>query len=455
VSLRNKFLAVLIVPVVVLVASTTLLVLSRHRTNATLGAEREAYLIRDAVQAIQNDLVDAETGMRGYLLTGDDSFLEPYDTGVGRIGSDLDALEELTSVDGSQIGRIERLRTMAYERIHLLSGLRPFVPVTERTDQEQLSKQLELGREAMDEIRVLLSELQDRTDELLAERTRDLDTMRRVSFLLAIGGTPIAVLVSFVLLLFLARGAGARIGAMEANADRMQNGLPLLPARPRDDELGRLEAALIESGTRVVELQGELQRQATLDPLTRLPNRRGFVPMAEHRLEVAKRNHQPLALMFVDVDGLKGVNDTLGHATGDWLIAETAYVLRTTFRASDLIARMGGDEFCILFAAETDAAVEGAARRLQTAMDRSNRDPERPFRLSLSAGVSRFDPEDPRTLDELMGVADERMYVKKRARQAAGASSVRDAGEPGPAGAEAPGAEPAGAEPAGAEPSRG
>lgn len=439
-SLRNKVLAVLIVPVVVLVASTTLLVLSRQRTNATLGAEREAYLIRDAVQAVQNDLVDAETGMRGYLLTGDDSFLEPYDTGVGRIGSDLDALEALTDADGSQIGRIERLRDLAYERIHLLSGLRPFVPVTERTDQEQLTKQLELVRQAMDEVRTLLGELQDRADQLLAERTHDLDTMRRMSFLLAVAGTPIAVLVSLVLLVLLARRIGGRISAMEANADRMQNGLPLLPPARRDDELGRLESALIESGTRVVELQGELQRQATLDPLTRLPNRRGFVPMAEHRLEVAKRNHQPLALMFVDVDELKQVNDTLGHATGDWLIAETAYVLRTTFRASDLIARMGGDEFCILFAAESDAAVEGAARRLQTTMDRSNGDPGRPFRLSLSAGVSRFDPEDPRSLDELMATADERMYAKKRSRQAAGVSSVREtrAPEPQPSGAESP-----------------
>lgn len=279
-SLRNKFLAVLVVPVVVLVASTTLLVLSRQRTNATLAAEREAYLIRDAVQTIQKDLVDAETGMRGYLLTGDDSFLEPYDVGVGRIGSDLDTLESLTAPDGSQIGRIARLRPLAYERIRLLSGLRPFVPVTERTDREQLSKQLELGRQAMDEVRVLLGEMQDRADQLLAERTHELDTMRRLSFVLAVGGTPIAVLVSLILLLILARGVGRRIGVMEANADRMQNGLPLVAPTPRGDELGHLERALIESGTRVVELQGELQRQATLDPLTRLPNRRGFVPMA-------------------------------------------------------------------------------------------------------------------------------------------------------------------------------
>lgn len=433
-SLRNKLFAVVIVPVVVLVASTTSLVLSRHRTDATLAAERDAYLIRDAVQAVLNDLVDAETGMRGYLLTGDDGFLRPYETGVGRIGTDLDRLRSLTAADASQTDRVERLGDLAHERVRLLSGLRSFVPVTEATDRARLSHQLDVGRQTMDEVRALLAELGDRADRLLAARGSDLDAMRRLSFLLAVGGTPIAVLVSLVLLLILGRGVGARIGAMEANADRMQNGLPLLPAPRRDDELGHLEAALIESGTRVVELQGELQRQATLDPLTRLPNRRGFVPMAEHRLEVAKRNHQPLALMFVDVDGLKHVNDTLGHAMGDWLIAETAYVLRTTFRASDLIARMGGDEFCILFAAVSDAAVEGAARRLEASMDRSNLDPERPFRLSLSAGVSRFDPEDPRTLDGLMALADERMYANKRARRAAGASSVRDQGPPETAG---------------------
>jgi diguanylate cyclase (GGDEF)-like protein len=425
VSLRSKFLAVLIVPVVVLLASTTLLVLSRHRTNGTLAAERETYEIRDSVQAIQNDLVDAETGMRGYLLTGDDTFLEPYETGAGRLGSDLDALGALTDPDGTRIGRIERLRSLAYERIHLLSGLRVFAPVTERTDRAQLTDLLEQGRVAMDDVHALLGEMQARADQLLHDRRAALDSMRRLSFAIAVAGTPIALLVSFVMLLLLARGFGRRVAAMEANADRLQNGLPPIPSTDRDDELGHLERALTESGTRVIELQGELQRQATLDPLTRLPNRRGFVPMAEHRLEVAKRSHQPLALMFVDVDGLKQVNDTLGHATGDWLIAETAYVLRTTFRASDLIARMGGDEFCILFAAETDHAVEGAARRLQAAMDRSNGDPGRPFRLSMSAGVSRFDPEDGASLDRLMAEADERMYVKKRERRTAGATSVR------------------------------
>jgi diguanylate cyclase (GGDEF)-like protein len=299
VSLRSKILAALVVPVVVFIASTALLLVSRQRAIGTLAAEPSAYEIRDAMQTV------------------------------------------------------------------------------------------------------------------------------RLSFLIAVVGTPLAVVVSLVLILLLARQVGARINAMEANADRMQDGLPLLAPEPRDDELGHLERALIESGTRVLELQGELQRQATLDPLTRLPNRRGFVPMAEHRLELAKRHHQPLALMFVDVDGLKRVNDTLGHAIGDWLIAETAYVLRTTFRASDLIARMGGDEFCVLFSAESDTSVEGAARRLQGSLDSSNRDPERPFRLSLSAGVARFDPEDPRSLDQLMAIADERMYAKKRARRAAGASSMR------------------------------
>ena len=97
----------------------------------------------------------------------------------------------------------------------------------------------------------------------------------------------------------------------------MESGMPLREPSTSDDELGRLERVLVQSGTRIGELQAELRRMGTSDALTRLMNRRGFLPTAEHQLKVAKRTHQPLALMFLDLDGLKRVNDTLGHATGD------------------------------------------------------------------------------------------------------------------------------------------
>jgi len=228
---------------------------------------------------------------------------------------------------------------------------------------------------------------------------------------------PLGVLASLlVVMLFVQRLAG-RIVRTEEIARMMEAGMPLREPSTSDDELGRLERVLVQSGRRVGELQGELRRMGTSDSLTRLMNRRGFLPTAEHQLKVAKRTHQPIALMFLDLDGLKQVNDTLGHSAGDRMLTEGAFVLRETFRASDLIGRMGGDEFCVLFAATSYHTAKIALARLKNATDVANAQEGRPFTLSFSAGVAMFDPDDPCTLDQLIALADEQMYVRKRAKR--------------------------------------
>lgn len=235
---------------------------------------------------------------------------------------------------------------------------------------------------------------------------------------------PLGVLTALlVVMLFVQRLAG-RILRTEEIARLLEGGMPLREPSTSDDELGRLERVLVRSGTRVVELQDELRRIGTSDALTRLMNRRGFLPTAEHQLEVAKRSHQPMALMFLDLDGLKRVNDTLGHSIGDGMITEGAFVLRETFRASDLIARIGGDEFCVLFEVESYHAAEVALARLQAAVDEANEQEGRPFILSFSAGVAMFDPEDPCTLDRLIAVADEQMYAAKRGKSRGGVAAT-------------------------------
>ena len=107
---------------------------------------------------------------------------------------------------------------------------------------------------------------------------------------------------------------------------------------------------------------------------------------------------QTMALMFLDLDELKGVNDTLGHAAGDGMIAEGAFVLRETFRSSDLIARMGGDEFCVLFPADSYRSAKIALTRLKNSVDKVNAQEGRSFMLSFSAGVAIFDPDRPEHL---------------------------------------------------------
>ena len=159
------------------------------------------------------------------------------------------------------------------------------------------------------------------------------------------------------------------------------------------------------------------QNLSFLDELTGLFNRRGFLGHARPQLDAAARLHRPMLLIFVDLDGLKPINDRLGHAAGDQALVDTAAVLRSTFRERDIIARLGGDEFVVLV---TDASLvnpDGLLARLDHRVRAMNDRPGRPFVLAFSTGVSRFDPGSPETLEELLSQADRRMYREKRRRK--------------------------------------
>jgi diguanylate cyclase (GGDEF)-like protein/PAS domain S-box-containing protein len=159
------------------------------------------------------------------------------------------------------------------------------------------------------------------------------------------------------------------------------------------------------------------QNLSLLDELTGLYNRRGFLGHARPQLDAAARLHRPMLLIFVDLDGLKPINDRLGHAAGDQALVDAAAVLRSTFRERDIIARLGGDEFVVLV---TDASLvnpDGLLARLDQRIQAMNDRPHRPFVLAFSTGVSRFDPGTPETLEELLSQADRRMYREKRRRK--------------------------------------
>jgi diguanylate cyclase (GGDEF)-like protein len=152
------------------------------------------------------------------------------------------------------------------------------------------------------------------------------------------------------------------------------------------------------------------------DELTTLYNRRGFVTLAEQWLRLAARTKRTPLLLFVDVNGMKPVNDRLGHAMGDRMLRDTADLLRATFRDSDIVARLGGDEFVVL---AVDALPNHAAllqERLQRNIERFNQTVQRPFVVSMSVGVSVWDPAQPRSVAELLAEADARMYEAKRRR---------------------------------------
>jgi diguanylate cyclase (GGDEF)-like protein len=154
------------------------------------------------------------------------------------------------------------------------------------------------------------------------------------------------------------------------------------------------------------------------DELTGLNNRRGFYLLAEAALRAARRDRGDFLLALLDVDGLKHVNNEHGHDVGDLLISDVALVMGAALRESDILARMGGDEFCVLVINPKDGPAM-LRLRLVEAFRHFNATDTRPYQLSASIGIVAGVADDSTTVDELLARADELMYREKRSRPGA------------------------------------
>jgi len=159
--------------------------------------------------------------------------------------------------------------------------------------------------------------------------------------------------------------------------------------------------------------EAEVRKLALTDDLTNLYNRRGFFLLAEQQLKLAQRSQTNTDLLFIDLDGLKTINDTFGHEMGDIAIVSMANLLKETFRKSDIIGRLGGDEFAILTQASNSHAI---LQRMQANIHHYNHTQQLPFQISMSIGVQSYDPARPISLDNLVTLADTQMYQQKRAK---------------------------------------
>jgi diguanylate cyclase (GGDEF)-like protein len=138
--------------------------------------------------------------------------------------------------------------------------------------------------------------------------------------------------------------------------------------------------------------------------------------LIEHQLKVAKRENIGKVLLYADLDELKAINDKFGHQEGDTALIETANILRKNYRESDIIARIGGDEFVVFPIGTSGDCVEKILDRLQQAVEEDNVLNNRGHKLSISAGTSFYNPDNPCSVDELLAFADRSMYENKMKR---------------------------------------
>jgi len=344
--------------------------------RAYLAAEEQADRLRDAERAllaVELSLHGAESGQRGYLLTGREDYLGPYERALDDIGRQM-----------------EEARTLLAEKPEALA-LFWNVDALVRRKLAELYHALELRREEGFDaaLRVVNTDIGMAEMREIRARTQEIQKLLQ-----------------------------AQVSAeLARSAQRSSNTL-----------LGALMSGIVFAGLALAaylvivwdlrerrQLAARVQEQANHDQLTQLPNRRFFEQWLGYSLAQARRDGAPLALLFLDLDGFKAVNDRHGHKAGDELLVEIARRLRQTVRESDMLARLGGDEFALLAPNAKDGReLAHVAQRLLQVLD----DPRQPALsdqpIGASIGVALF-PEDASDVQGLFAAADAAMYAAKRA----------------------------------------
>jgi diguanylate cyclase (GGDEF)-like protein len=371
---RDRFLGLYVFLVAGLVAAAALFIYEARLIVEDNANDEEAFAVLLAGNQVLHDLENAETGQRGYLLTGGSAYLEPYRQGVDDLDDTMSKLRQAVAADPDSVDLVRKVERAKSEKVMELartiglaqSGNREAALAFVRTDE---------GKGIMDALRRDLELLLDRWRYRRSLATRDAHT--RVIF----ESAALAAIAALVCGLI---GYAAFVQRRAFASAR--------------------DASIL------------LTEQATHDALTDLPNRRHLLNALDALTIECAQEGVRATLLYLDIDGFKPVNDTLGHAAGDALLCELARALRATIDEDDLLARVGGDEFVVLTRRNAnDAQLRALAQRLIACVSATGeREYGGRFAIGVSIGITTI-PDRASTGLELLDVADSAMYRAKRA----------------------------------------
>ena len=247
-------------------------------------------------------------------------------------------------------------------------------------------------------------------DAALLNVTEDSEQLRRNVSRLIEQGEEIANETIFQTLL---SDANRELASLLQDARKVEED-PLLD----DGQVGRMKKLVMRAvhcAAKQYMLQAELGNLALTDELTGLCNRRGFMAIAERQLKIGHRTGRGIVLFFMDIDGMKQINDSFGHGEGDRALKRMAKALKMTFRDSDVIARLGGDEFAVLAIEASDNSETAIRARLAEDL-KSVSAGETRYTITLSLGAVRINICSSASIGEWMVRADQAMYEQKRRR---------------------------------------
>ncbi|ERH48246.1 diguanylate cyclase (GGDEF) domain-containing protein [Ectopseudomonas chengduensis] len=341
------------------------------QTSLSSGRDvQDLYRSLYRLSSLLSILQDAEIGQRGYLLTGNEQYLAPYERAIGQLDEQLLLLVEtpmlraykpdIDAIAGlSQLKRNELAQTIVVRREQ-----------GQNAAQRILAE--DVGKLYMDEMRVRIGNIVRGVTASLEEQKADLEW--RSNLALWGGGGGALMMLGLLTLLFI-----------------------------------DLRRDLSERA----ELLERLAFESKHDSLTQIPNRRAFNETLDQALALARRGERQVALLYLDLDGFKPINDQHGHAVGDATLKAVVARWQGLMREGEVLARLGGDEFAIIAAGDADA-VERLARRLIEALDAPLLEQFPDVRVGVSVGLARY-AEHGEDRRRLIAAADMAMYRAKEA----------------------------------------
>lgn len=331
---------------------------------------QELYRSLYRLKLLLSTLQDAEVGQRGYLLTGKAHYLEPYESAIAKLDGQLREVsaDPVLLEHGAEVQTIVELSRFKRDEMALTLSLYREQGAAAATALLADDR----GKGYMDEMRMLVAGIERDIASALHERQSVLEWLSMLA--LWGGGGSALFMLGLLTLLFI-----------------------------------DLRRDLRERG----ELLARLSFESQHDSLTHLLNRRAFNDTLDQALALARRGERPVALLYLDLDGFKSVNDKLGHAVGDGVLKSVAARWKEVVREGEVLARLGGDEFGVIAAGDTEA-VERLAQRLIAALDEDVRVQNMAVRIGVSVGLARY-AEHGEDRRRLVASADMAMYRAKEA----------------------------------------
>lgn len=254
-SLGRKGVVVVALPLVALVVSTLTYLWVEREEDRLQDEVAHTFEVRDEIQQVARSLLDAETGARGFLLTRDESFLEPYERAADELPSGLERLSDLVEDNLEQNRRAARVEELADEKLAVMGQM---IGLANRAETVRRDELLAESKAAMDELRVELDAMRQEESRLLAIRTRNVDRIKEIALFAVAGGGLLGLLGGLAAIAMFTSGVAKRVRRLEDNARRIDQGQDPLPLPPADDEIGRLGRQIEASGRLLDARQSEL-----------------------------------------------------------------------------------------------------------------------------------------------------------------------------------------------------